>query len=67
MRQEEHTQSNPPTIQPQTKRVWVEPAIVLERSLAASAQSWPPNMEPRFGQPQLGPYGVFGVSGIPEW
>jgi hypothetical protein len=45
----------------------MEPAIVLERSLSASAQSWPPNMEPQFGQPQFGPYGVLGLSGNDEW
>ncbi len=67
MRQEEQSRIVPKAIPLEEKRVWIEPAIVLERSLSASAQSpWPSDVGPQIGPSPFGPYGVLGISGNPE-
>lgn len=61
-------QGSSPAPLPAQQPVWIEPAIVLERSLAVAAQSDGP-FDPRspFGPPQFGPYGVLSISGNPPY
>lgn len=51
-------------IRSEQRKPWVEPAIVLERSLAVAAQGGPPG-QPQGGPPSgfLGPLGLSPSSG----